>query len=84
MSSEVNYPDSFPQGHPPTHLSLSCNSRVKIDVNVYFNTTKNDIILWKVIQASSAHLPDTFGMVNYQVIIILWFLREKFENVITG
>ena len=37
---EVNYPDILPQEQPPTHLSLSCNSRFKIDVNVYNNTTK--------------------------------------------
>ena len=48
---EVNYPDILPQEQPPTHLSLSCNSYVKIDVNVYNNTTRNDINSWKVIQA---------------------------------
>ena len=31
-NKEVNYPDILPQEQPPTHLSLSCNSRVKIDV----------------------------------------------------
>ena len=36
---EVNYPDILPQEQLPTHLSLSYNSRVKIDVNVYNNTT---------------------------------------------
>ena len=53
---EINYPDILPQKRPPTHLSLPCNSRVKIDVNVYNNITRNDINSWKVIQASSAHL----------------------------
>ena len=42
---EINYPDILPQEQPPTHLSLLCNSRVKIDVNVYNNTTRNDINL---------------------------------------
>ena len=27
---EVNYPDILPQEQPPTHLSLSCNSRVSM------------------------------------------------------
>ena len=40
---EVNYPDILLQEQPPTHVSLSRSSRVKIDVNVYNNTTKNDI-----------------------------------------
>ena len=40
---EVNDSDILPQEQPPTHLSLSCNSRVKIDVNVYNTTTRNDI-----------------------------------------
>ena len=53
---EVNYPDILPQKQPPTHLFLLWNSRVKIDVNVYNNTTRNDINSRKVIQASSAHL----------------------------
>ena len=52
----VNYPDILPQEQSPTHLSLSCSSRVKTDVNVYNTTTRNDINSWKVIQASSAHL----------------------------
>ena len=52
---EINYPDILLQEQPCTHLSLSCNSRVKIDVNVYINTTRNGINSWKVIQASSAH-----------------------------
>ena len=58
---EVNYPDILPQEQLPTHLSLSCNSRVKIDVNVYNNTTRNDVNSGKVIQASSAHLTNIFG-----------------------
>ena len=68
---EVNYPDILPQEQPPTHLSLSCNSRVKIDVNVYNNTTRNDINSWKMIQASSAYLTNIFEMVNHPVINIL-------------
>ena len=80
---EVNYPDILPQEQPPTHLSLSCNSRVKIDVNVY-NTTRNDINLWKVIQASSAHLTNIFEMVNHPVINILMVPESKIQNVIIG
>ena len=57
---EVNYPDILPQEQLPTHLSLSCNSRVKIDVTVNNNNTRNDINSWKVIQASSAHLTNYF------------------------
>ena len=67
-NSEVNYPDILPQEQPPTHLSLSCNSRFKTDVNVYNNTTRNNINSWKVIQASSAHLTNIFAMVNHPVI----------------
>ena len=77
-NKEVNYPDMLPQEQPPTHLSLSCNSHVKIDVNVYNNTTRNDINSWKVIQASFAHLTNT------QWSISLWYLRAKFKNVIIG
>ena len=40
---EVNYPDILPQEQPPEHLSLSCNVHVKIDVNVYNTTTRNNI-----------------------------------------
>ena len=40
---EVNYPDILPQEQSLTHLFLSCNSRVKIDVYVNNNTTMNDI-----------------------------------------
>ena len=61
---EVNYPDILPQDQPPTLLSLPCNSRVKIDVNVYNNTARNDINSWKLIQASSGHLTNIFEMVN--------------------
>ena len=68
---EVNYPDILPQEQPSKHLSLSCKSRVKIDVNVYNNTTRNDINSWKVIQASSAHLTNNFEMENHPVINIL-------------
>ena len=67
---EVNYPDILPQEQPSKHVSLSWNSRVKIDVNVYNNTTRNDINLWKVIQASSAHLPKISETVNHPVINI--------------
>ena len=81
---EVNYPDILPQEQPPIHLSLSCNSRVKIDVNVYSTTTKNDINSWKVIQASSAHLTNICEMVNHPVINILGYHRAKFKNVIFG
>ena len=31
---EVNYSDILPQEQPPKHLSMSCNARVKLDVNV--------------------------------------------------
>ena len=79
-NSEVDYPDILPQEHPPTHLSLSCNSRVKIDVYVYINITSNDINSWKVIQASSAHLPDIFGMVNHPVINILMVPERKIRK----
>ena len=74
---EVNYPDILPQEQPPTHLSLSCNSRVKIDVNVYNNTTRNDINTWKMIQASSAHLTNIPEMVNHPVINILMVPESK-------
>ena len=67
---EVNYPDILPQERPPTHLSLSCNSHVEIDVNVYNNTTRNDINSWKVIQTSSAPLTNIFEMINHPVINI--------------
>ena len=39
---EVNYSDILPQEQPPKHFSMSCNARVKIDVDVYNNTTRND------------------------------------------
>ena len=68
---EVNYPDILTQEQPPTHLSLSWNSRVKIDVNVYNTTTRNDFNSRKVIQASSAHLTNIFEMVNHPVTNIL-------------
>ena len=84
---EVNYPDILPQEQPPAHLSLSCNSRIKIDVNVYNNNTRNDINSWKVIQAYSAYITNIFEMVNHPVINILRvhvYLRAKFENVSIG
>ena len=77
---EVNYPDILPQEQPPKHLSLSCNSRVKIDVDVYNNITRNDISSWKVIQASSAHLTNIFGMVNYPMINILTVPGSKIQK----
>ena len=81
---EANYPDILAQEQPPTHLSLSCNSRVKIDVNVYNNTISNDINSWKVIQPSFAHLTNIFEMVNHPVININMVPENKFENVIIG
>ena len=76
----VNYPDILLQEQPPTHLSLSCSSRVKIDVNIYNNTTRNDIYSWKVIQASSAHLTNIFEMVNHPVINILMVPESKIRK----
>ena len=76
---DVNYPDILPQDQPPTHLFLSCNSR---DVNVYNNTTRNDINSLKVIQASSANLTHILEMVNHPVLNILMVPDSKFENVI--
>ena len=70
---EVNYPDILPQEQPPTHLSLSCNSRAKIDANVYNNTTK-------VIQASFAHLTNIFEMINHPVINILMVPESKIKK----
>ena len=66
-NSEVNYPDILPQEQPPTHLSLSCNSRVKMDVSVYKNTRRNGVNSWKVIKASSAHLTNIIEMVNHPI-----------------
>ena len=77
---EVYYPDILPQEQPPTHLSLFCNSRVKIDVIVYNNTTRNDINSWKLIQASSAHLTNIFEMVNHPVINILMVPESKIQK----
>ena len=77
---EVNYPDILPHEQPPTHLSLSCNSRVKIDVNDYNNSTRNDINSRKVIQASSAHLTNIFEMVNHSVINILMVSERKIRK----
>ena len=77
---EVNYPDILPQEQLPTHLSLSCNSHVKIDVNVYKKTTRNNINSWEVIQASSAHLTSIFEMVNHQVISILMVHESKIRK----
>ena len=77
---EVNYPDILPQEEPPIHLSLSCNARVKIDVNVYNNTTSNDIYSRKLIQAFSAHLTNIFDMVNHPVINILMVPESKIRK----
>ena len=77
---EVNYPDILLQELPPTHLSLSCNSCVKIDVNVYNNTTRNNIYSWKVIQTSSAHLTNILEMVNHPVINILTVPESKIQK----
>ena len=78
---EVNYPDILPQEQPPTHLSLSCNSWIKIDVNVYnTTTTRNDINSWKMIQASFAHLTNIFEMVNHPVINILMVPESKIQK----
>ena len=74
---DVNYPEILPQEQPPTRLFLSCNSRVKIDVNVYNNTTRKAINSWKVIQASSAHLTHIFEMVNHPVLNILMLHESK-------
>ena len=76
---EVNYPDILPQEQTPTHLSLSCNSRVRIDVNVSNNTTRSDINSWKLIQAS-AHLTNIFEMVNHPVINILMVPESKIRK----
>ena len=77
---EVNYPDFLPQRQPPTHLSLSCNSGVKIDVKVYNNTTRNDINSWKAVQASSAHLTNISEMVNHPMINILMVPESKIRK----
>ena len=77
---EVNYPDILSEEHPPTHLSLSCNSRVKIDVNVYNTTTRNDFNSRKAIQASSAHLTNIFEMVNHPVINVLMVPERKIRK----
>ena len=77
---EVNYSDILPQEQPHTHLSLSCNSRVKIDVNVDNNTTRNDINSCKVFQASYAHLTIIFEMVNHSVINILMVPESKIRK----
>ena len=79
-SREVNYPDILLQEQPPTHLSLSCNSRVKIDVNVYNNTTRNDLSSWKVTQAPSAHLTNIFEMASNLVIKILMVPESKIRK----
>ena len=77
---EVNYPDILPQEQPPKNLLLSCNSHVKIDVNVYNNTIRNDINSWKVIQAASAHLTNIFEMVNHPMIDILMVPESKIRK----
>ena len=77
---EVNYHDILPQEQLPRHLSLSCNSRFKIDINFYNNTTRNDNNSWKVIQASSAHLANIFEMVSRPVINILMVHESKIRK----
>ena len=77
---EVNYPEILPQEQPPKHLSLPCNTHVKVDVNIYNNTTRNDINSWKVIHASSAHLTNIFEMVNHPVINILMVPESKIRK----
>ena len=77
---EVNCPDILPQELPHTHLSLSCNSRVKIDVNVYNNTTRNDLNSRKLIQASSAHLTHIFEMVGHLLIKIRMVPESKIRK----
>ena len=77
---EVNYLDILPQEQLPTHLSLPCYLRVKIDVNVNNNTTRNEINSWKVIQASSAHLTNIFEMVSHTVVNILMVRESKIQT----
>ena len=77
---EVNYPDILLQEQPPTHLLLSCNSCVKIDVNVYNNTKGTTFIHEKVIQASSAHLTNIFEMVTQPVINNLMVPESKIQK----
>ena len=77
---EVSYPDILPQEQPPTYLSPLCNARVKIDVNVYNDTTRNDINSWKLIQASSAHLTNIFETVSNPVINILTVPEIKIQK----
>ena len=76
---EVNYPDILAQEQLPTHLSLPCNSHVKIHVNVYNNTTRNDINSWKEIQASYVRLANIFEMLIIQWSISLWYLRANLK-----
>ena len=77
---DVNYPDILPQEHRLKHLFLSCNAHVKIDVNVYNNTTRNDINSWKVIQADSAQFTNIFEMVNHPVINIPMVPESKIRK----
>ena len=39
---DVKYLEMLPQEQLSTHLSMPCILPVKIDVNVYHNTTRND------------------------------------------
>ena len=80
VNREVNYPDILPQEQPLTHLSLSCYSRDKIDVNVSNNTTRNDVSSWKVIQASSTHLTNIYEMVNHPEVNILMVPESKIRK----
>ena len=76
----VNYRDILPKEQPPAHLSVSCNSRIEIDINVYNNNTRNDINSWKVIQAYSAYITNIFEMVNHPVINILRIPQSKIRK----
>ena len=78
---QINYPDILPQEQPPTLLSLSCNSRVKIDVNVYnTTTTSNDINSLKMIQVSSAQFTNIFEMVSHPVFNNLMVPESKIKK----
>ena len=64
-NNDKNYLGILPQKQLPKHFSLPRNSRVKIDFNVYNNTTTNGINSWKVIQVSSAHVTNIFETEKY-------------------
>ena len=81
---EINYPDILPQEKQAKHLSLPCNGRIKIDVNVYNNTIKNDNNSWQCNNAYSVHITPLLRWHITQWSTSLWYLRAKFENVIIG